>query len=149
MKTDNTKVRNLLGKIEAKRYMNGNIVSYNGNLCRVIGSEEEYLYVKYIDDGTETTVLETTVQNIPLNDKFFVDNGYGISDVYEEGTRKIQHIIPFDGFGPAITKYADETVNGAHEYCIAGIIIRTVDDFQNLMNICKCYSISDKIKVEF
>lgn len=102
---------------------------------------------KNVESGYLSVHPYSDIKDIPLDDEFFRVNEYHISEPHKEGDKLVYHIISNDYFGPAVTKYEPKfpNIRDGVEYCITGIIIRTVDEFQNLMNICHCQNIADKI----
>lgn len=144
---------------QTKRFMLGNIVLIDGKYpCEIKEIGKDAVNVKPLVEtpyGDEFDVGYDFIGRIPLTDSFFADNEYKISEPidYVYGI-KMQHIVAKDGIGPAVTKYTTDTFcslmqPGEVEYCITGIIIRTVDDFQNIMNVCGCGGISDKVLIKF
>lgn len=135
-----------------KRFMLGNLVMHkNDGVCRIMNITDDLLCLKKCSDGFMLYSRYDEIEGIPLSDKFFLDNDYGITTPQKESYgRTVQSIISMDGIGPAVTKYTREDGFATYyedevEYCITGIIIRTVDDFQNIMNVCGCRRISDNI----
>ncbi len=137
-----------------KRLMLGNLVKYRKTeTCKIVNIADDVVCLRKCSDGFMTYARYDDIECIPLTDKFFLCNDYGISHPvrYKGGGRLVSHIVPMDGFGPAITKYTIDDINDLSfyeneiEYYITGIMIRTVDDFQNIMNICGLCEIADKI----
>ena len=132
-----------------RRFMLGNLVMINGKVNRVVSVNNDS-WISAVDTETE---LESTygydmIRPIALNDSFFTDNGYEFDVMHDDKDGKITNIIPGDHTGPAVTKYEFEPWHHREtEYCVTGIIVRTVDEFQNIMNVCGCQDIADKIKV--
>lgn len=135
----------------ANKYNVGNLVEDGDrNVVRLIESHMGGTYKA--KRGEEFISLnEDAIYPIWLNDEFFTNNGYHKSALYEEpgGTSSVLFVAN-DGYGPAITKRFSHwgTMVADPEYSIAGIIIRSVADFQNLMALCHCGSIADKVTVE-
>lgn len=133
--------------------MNGNLVRYEGQVHRIKTSTSSYatledVYEEMLNEYEEPSTYyktledEKAVEDIPLSDEFFINNDYKFD-------KRTELFIAKDGFGPAIKKSIlnDYFCNDRVEYSVAGIIIRTVDEFQNLMNIMHCERIADKITV--
>ena len=131
--------------------MNGNLVRYKGQVHRVKTSTSKYvtledIYEEVLNEYEEPatyykTLEEGEVEDIPLSDEFFINNGYKFNS-------KSELFIANDGFGPAIKKSElDYFCSDKVEYSVAGIVIRTVDEFQNLMNVIHCERIADKVIV--
>ena len=132
--------------------MNGNLVKYEGQVHRVKTSTSKYatledVYEEMLNEYEEPatyykTLEDGEVEDIPLSDEFFINNNYKFD-------KRTELFIANDGFGPAIKKssHNDYFCSDRVEYSVAGIIIGTVDEFQNLMNIMHCERIADKITV--
>lgn len=92
--------------------------------------------------------LGEQIREIFIDDKFFKELGYEISPEVEiGGGSTISHIVAEDAYGPAITKITrgrDDV-----QYALTGLLIETVDDFQNLMRHCRCSEIADKVNILF
>ena len=88
------------------------------------------------------------IREIFINDELFKELGYEISPEVEiGGGSTISHIVAEDAYGPAITKITrgrDDV-----QYALTGLLIETVDDFQNLMRRCRCSEIADKVNILF
>lgn len=134
-----------------KKYMNGNLVRYKRQVHRVKTSTSKYvtledIYEEALNEYEEPatyykTLEEGEVEDIPLSDEFFINNDYKFNS-------KSELFIANDGFGPAIKKSElDYFCSDKVEYSVAGIVIRTVDEFQNLMNVIHCERIADKVIV--
>lgn len=133
--------------------MNGNLVRYEGQVHRIKTSTSSYatledVYEEMLNEYEEPSTYyktledEKAVEDIPLSDEFFISNDYKFD-------KRTELFIAKDGFGPAIKRSIlnDYFCSDRVEYSVAGIIIRTVDEFQNLMNIMHCERIADKITV--
>ena len=133
--------------MESNRYMIGNLVLINNKVHRIEVITETEVTAKNISTGYISVYPWSEVKGIRLDDYFFEKNGYSLSEPYEDRHERIvTHIIPDDGYGPAVTKYEPIMPNSLEtEYCLTGIIIRNIHDFQNLLNICCCPDIADKI----
>ena len=57
-----------------------------------------------------------------------------------------QSILAKDNKGPATTRRMDD--KGFPEYSITGIIVRSVDEWQNIMHVCGCSDIADSVVVK-
>ena len=92
--------------------------------------------------------LGEQIREIFIDDEFFKELGYEISPEVEiGGGSTISHIVAEDAYGPAITKITrgrDDV-----QYALTGLLIETVDDFQNLMRHCRCSEIADKVNILF
>ena len=134
------------------KYMCGNWVKDDeGTIFQVVGVNSIEADVRPRDWFAAFRRKFSTLKGIPLDDDFFVRNGYTIDEPCKDGyERYVQHIVASDGIGPAVTKYTAEFgrlwSGDEVEYCVTGIIIRTIDEFQNIMNICGCEDIADKVK---
>lgn len=133
--------------------MNGNLVRYEGQVHRIKTSTNTYVTLEdvyeemlneYEEPATYYKTLEDeeVIEDIPLSDEFFINNDYKFD-------KRTDLFIAKDGLGPAIKKnVSDDYFNSDRvEYSVAGIIIRTVDEFQNLMNVMHCERIADKVTV--
>lgn len=137
-----------------QRFMLGNLVLYRKNeVCRVMSIADDVMCLKKTSDGYMLYARYAEIESIPLSDKFFLGNDYVMTQPQKDGYGRVSiNIVPMDGFGPAITKHMNEDGFAPYttdyiEYCITGIIIRTIDEFQNIMNICGCQNIADKVEV--
>lgn len=120
-----------------KRYMSGNLVKYKGQVHKVHTSTGRYVTL----DDVFINLEDGEIEDIPLSDEFFINNDYKFNS-------KSELFIANDGFGPAIKKSElDYFCSDKVEYSVAGIVIRTVDEFQNLMNVIHCERIADKVIV--
>lgn len=92
--------------------------------------------------------LGEQIREIFIDDKFFKELGYEMFPEMEiGGGSTISHIVAEDAYGPAITKMTrgrDDV-----QYALTGLLIETVDDFQNLMRHCGCSEIADKVNILF
>lgn len=129
--------------------MNGNLVRYEGQVHRVNTSTGEYVTLEGVFEIDEEEYIECyknledgEIEDIPLSDEFFTSNRYKFDE-------NADLFIAEDGFGPAIKRRStlDYFCSDRVEYSVAGIVIRTVDEFQNLMNVIHCERIADKITV--
>ena len=82
------------------------------------------------------------LDKIPLTDAFFERNEFNFFDCADDS----QSILAKDNKGPATTKTTND--DGTIEYCITGIIVRSVDEWQNIMHICGCSDIADGVVVK-
>lgn len=134
-----------------KRYMSGNLVKYEGQVHKIHTSTSGYVtledvFIDMLNEYDEHTTYyknleDGEIEDIPLSDEFFINNDYKFNSKSELFTAN-------DGFGPAIKKSVlDYFCSDRVEYSVAGIVVRTVDEFQNLMNVIHCERIADKITV--
>ena len=136
-----------------KKYMNGNLVRHEGQVHRIKTSTSRYVtledvFIDALNEYDEPAIYyktledEREIEDIPLSDEFFINNDYKFD-------KRTELFIASDGFGPAIKKsiHNDYFCSDRVEYSVAGIVIRTVDEFQNLMNVMHCEEIADKIVV--
>ena len=134
------------------KYMTGNwIKGPDGKVSRIYSIDDDGVHAKPIDQFDAVHMKFADISGIRLDDDFFIKNGYTIDEGYDEDQeRHVQHIVAGDYIGPSVTKYSKlfgHLWSGEDvEYCITGIIIRTVDEFQNLMNICHCENIAEKVE---
>ena len=92
--------------------------------------------------------LGEQIREIFINDELFKELGYEISPEVEiGGGSTISHIVAEDAYGPAITKITRGRDDA--QYALTGLLIETVDDFQNLMRHCRCSEIADKVNILF
>lgn len=92
--------------------------------------------------------LGEQIREIFIDDEFFKGLGYEISPEVEiGGGSTISHIVAEDAYGPAITKI--KRGQDDVQYALTGLLIETVDDFQNLMRHCRCSDIADKVNILF
>ena len=132
--------------------MNGNLVRHEGQVHRIKTSTSRYVtledvFIDALNEYDEPAIYyktledEKEIEDIPLSDEFFINNDYE----FDEKTRLF---IANDGFGPVIKKcLPDYSCSDRVAYSVAGIVIRTVDEFQNLMNVIHCEKIADKITI--
>lgn len=134
------------------KYMTGNwIKGPDGKVARIYSIDDDGVRAKPIDQFAAVHMKFADISCIRLDDDFFVRNGYTIDKPYTDSyERYVQHIVANNGIGPAVTKYTAQFgrlwSGDEVEYCVTGIIIRTIDEFQNIMNICRCEDIADKVK---
>ena len=97
---------------------------------------------------TEFPASTYSVGEIYLTDDFFNSNGYHLENVRIDGLKETSSFVRDDYYGPAITRTNVRAgYNSGIEYSIAGIIIRSVSDFQDLMRLCCCEKIADSVNV--
>jgi hypothetical protein len=132
---------------EDKKFMIGNLVKINNKIHKITLISESDITARDIESGDLSVYTYDQITPIRLSDDFFRDNGYIFDNRYSDRhERYVTHIVPGEYAGPAVTKYEYESLSSQEtEYCVTGIIIRTIDEFQNIMNICHCSFISDKI----
>ena len=123
--------------------MNGNLVKFRGKIYKIITATLETVDIEpYEISPIFRNIDIRAIEDIPLTDEFFISNDYKFNS-------KSELFIAGDGYGPAIRKRFLDCYFGSDkiEYSVAGIVIRTVDEFQNLMNIMHCERIADKVTV--
>ena len=133
---------------ENKHFMIGNLVrnKITNEVIKITSIDEDGVF-----DENSCYYVYNSIEKIPLTDEFFKNNAYHFETLKKKDNGRVVTIISTENYiGPAITKYESDIFStySPTEYCIAGIIIRTVDEYQNLMNICRCSFISDKIKID-
>lgn len=123
--------------------MIGNVVRVNDNTVKICGIGENDVTVR-MADGTSLTIEYEKVKDIPLSSEFFKQNGFVfISHVYTYGD-EIHSVMYKDYTGPSTT-ITKKKISNIPEFSVTGIIVRTVNDWQNIMNICGCEYIADSI----
>ena len=132
--------------MELKHFMLGNWVSVDGipyaQPFRIANLTEKGVVIEN-ENGRHQTICSYDVLNkIPLTDDFFKRNEFNFYD-NRDGS---QSILAKDNKGPATTRITHE--DGTVEYCITGIMIRSVDEWQNIMHICGCSDIADSVIIK-
>lgn len=129
------------------RYMLGNLVKdENGNVLKICGISGKGITTSI---GKEVSYEE--IRPIPLSDEFLKDNEFIFNEPEKsKGTfgGVLTTISTPDYYGPFITKREHYFYEREAEYAIAGVIVRTVDELQNLYNVCGCSSISEKLFIK-
>jgi hypothetical protein len=120
---------------------NPEIVDYNLQMRKWIVDEKRA-------SGVTVFAKASNVKSISLRDDFFFRNDYMITKWNTEKNGECWcSIIRKDFYGPAITKRKINHLSDDNEveYAVTGIIVRTVDEFQNLMNVCGCQDIANNL----
>ncbi len=129
------------------RYMLGNLVKdENGNVLKICRISDKGITTSI---GKEVSYEE--IRPIPLSDEFLKDNEFIFNESEKsKGTLGgvLTTISAPDYYGPCITKREYNFYEREAEYAIAGIVVRTVDELQNLYNVCGCSSISEKFFIK-
>lgn len=126
--------------------MSGNLIKFRGKIYKIVSVTLETADIEHIEPSGIIQIFRNidirTIEDIPLSDELFTSNGYKFNS-------KSELFTAGDGFGPAIRKRTLDCYFDSDkiEYSVAGIIVRTVDEFQNLMNVMHCERIADKITV--
>lgn len=147
----------------SKNFMVGNFVRDNGEyfiITHVEKDDSNHEIVDYnlhmrkwiVDEkrasGVTAFAKASNVKSISLCDDFFFRNDYMITKWNTEKNGECWcSIMRKDFCVPAITKRKINYWSGDNdvEYAVAGIIVRTVDEFQNLMNVCGCQDVANNL----
>ena len=132
--------------MEIKHFMLGNWVSVDcipyAHPFRIANLTEKGVVIEN-ENGRHQTICSYDVLNkIPLTDDFFKRNEFTFYD-NSDGS---QSILAKDNKGPATTRRMHD--KGFPEYSITGIIVRSVDEWQNIMHVCGCSDIADSVVVK-
>ena len=145
-----------------KRFMIGNTVRKNtGKIATIyhiggpgmVENNNTYVLRTIPNGGTiGAAYLEIAYDDefdvIPLTDKILLDSKFKkLENNNTEGPSMYEHFMFLGSYGPCVTKEIDARDNSSI-YTVAGIVIRTVDELQNIMNICGVNEIADNITIK-